>query len=225
MTAKKKATVKTREIGKQDVTFDKENANRHTAKGRELVDKSIGELGAGRSVLVDKNGVLIAGNLTTETAIGKGLKMIEVETDGDTLIVVKRTDLDMEDETDNRARKMAIVDNSSALFGIDFDKKTLEELSKNFDFGLGEWGVDVSKLGVGVETVNGSSDEWVGMPEFEPADLPFKIVISFENEDDVKDFEAKFPEIKYLVKRKTAWSTWWPYKESDDLKNVKYEQT
>ena len=41
---------------------DQHNANKGTERGKELLDQSIKELGAGRSILVDKDGHVIAGN-------------------------------------------------------------------------------------------------------------------------------------------------------------------
>lgn len=51
-----------------DLQPDSRNANRGTQRGRGLVETSLQKYGAGRSVLVDRNGVLIAGNKTTEAA-------------------------------------------------------------------------------------------------------------------------------------------------------------
>ena len=47
-----------------DLLPDTSNANRGTARGRELLEHSLREYGAGRSILADRNGVVIAGNKT-----------------------------------------------------------------------------------------------------------------------------------------------------------------
>jgi hypothetical protein len=123
---------------------DNRNANSHKERGKELLQKSVHELGAGRSVLVDANNVIIAGNNSTETAIAEGItKTVVVETTGDTLVVVKRTDLDLNDpgEAGRKARKMAIVDNSSALAGIDFDIEAVQEIEEQWGFDVQEWGI------------------------------------------------------------------------------------
>lgn len=99
-----------------DLTFDERNANRHTMRGLAMVEESLGRCGAGRSVLADKNGVLIAGNGTVEVAAGMGVDdndIIVVESDGTKLVVVQRTDLDLNGD-DSRARMLAIADNRSA---------------------------------------------------------------------------------------------------------------
>ena len=88
---------------------DKRNANKGTARGRELLLNSLRELGAGRSILADKDGNLIAGNKTFNAAAELGLPVRVVETNGDELVVVKRNDLDLNDKT-GKARQLAGVD-------------------------------------------------------------------------------------------------------------------
>ncbi len=51
-----------------DLKPDPKNANSGTDRGRKMLRQSLEELGAGRSVLVDRNGAIIAGNKTVETA-------------------------------------------------------------------------------------------------------------------------------------------------------------
>ena len=45
-----------------DLRFDDKNFNRHTSYGMSLLEKSLRELGAGRSILLDKDNNIIAGN-------------------------------------------------------------------------------------------------------------------------------------------------------------------
>lgn len=51
-----------------EIKFDKRNYRKHSKKNKELIKKSLTELGAGRSVLVDAEGCLIAGNGVYEQA-------------------------------------------------------------------------------------------------------------------------------------------------------------
>jgi len=78
---------------------DPENANKGTFRGRCAVEKSLLDCGAGRSIVTDKNGVILAGNKTAAAAQAAGLneEMILVETDGSQLVVVRRTDLTVSD--------------------------------------------------------------------------------------------------------------------------------
>src|SRR5687767_9698523 len=98
--------------GTDSLVPDKRNANRGTARGHDLLETSLREYGAGRSILVDKNGVVIAGNKTLEAASELGLSVKKVHTTGKQLVVVVRDDLDL--ETDKAARELAYADNRVA---------------------------------------------------------------------------------------------------------------
>lgn len=89
---------------------DTENANDGTARGNAVIEMSLRECGAGRSLLADADNRLIGGNKTHRQAEYAGIKeAIVVETDGSRLVVVKRTDLDL--ENDPKARQLAYLDN------------------------------------------------------------------------------------------------------------------
>lgn len=112
------------------------NANKGTERGSIQIEESLKDYGAGRSIVVDKNGVVIAGNHVLEAAAGAGLKGRVIETDGTELIVVKRKDLDL--EKDKRAVELAIADNRTSQVGLEWDADVLRaELAE---------GVDVSKF-------------------------------------------------------------------------------
>lgn len=103
---------------------DAKNFNRGTDAGRELVAKSLRKLKAGRSVLVDKNNRIIAGNKTVVGAMDAGInEAIVIETDGEQLVVVKRTDLDL--ETDVKARELSFVDNRTSQVGLEWNVEEL----------------------------------------------------------------------------------------------------
>ena len=46
-------------ININELTQDQHNFNKGTAKGKKLMNKSLKELGAGRSILLDKNGEIL----------------------------------------------------------------------------------------------------------------------------------------------------------------------
>ena len=135
-------TKKTKDIKTiADLTPDGENFNRHTEFGQKLLEDSLRKFGAGRSILVDKDGNIIAGNSTTETAAAIGMDdVVVVQTDGTKLVVVQRTDLSLDSP---EGRELALADNMTALKGIDIDldkvKETLgEDLAK-------AWGMELPK--------------------------------------------------------------------------------
>ena len=100
---------------------DQNNANRGTERGNHMLRQSIQNLGLGRSAVADKHGNLIAGNKTAEAAVELGLEnAIVVKTTGDQLVIVQRTDLDL-NEVNGVARQLAYADNRVGQVSLDFD--------------------------------------------------------------------------------------------------------
>lgn len=111
----------------KDLVPDDLNANRGSVRGRAMLEDSLQNYGAGRSVLADRNGKLIAGNKTAEAAVEIGFeKVIVVPTDGKTLVVVQRTDLDL--DTDKSARELALLDNRTSEVNLTWDAAALQQL-------------------------------------------------------------------------------------------------
>jgi hypothetical protein len=81
---------------------DPKNANKGTSRGKWAVNESIRSHGAGRSILANKNGVVIAGNKTRDAAQDAGLPIKEIHTAGEELVVVVRVTW-----TSRRTRKPA----------------------------------------------------------------------------------------------------------------------
>jgi hypothetical protein len=110
-----------------DLTPDARNANAGTERGRAMVEESLRRYGAGRSILVDRNGQIIAGNTTHEAAIDIGLTdAVIVRTDGRKLVVVQRTDLDIDSPA---GRALAIADNRTSELGLSWSTEVLAELA------------------------------------------------------------------------------------------------
>ena len=108
-----------RQVKISEIQFDLSNANRGTERGRYALEASLRKYGAGRSVLIDKHGRLIAGGKTTETAGDIGIDdVIVIQTDGTKLVAVQRTDLDLDS---NEARELAYADNRVGQLDLDFD--------------------------------------------------------------------------------------------------------
>lgn len=104
-----------------DFSTDTQNANRGTERGHYALDESLRRYGAGRSIVVDRENRVIAGNKTLERAVDLGLdEVIVIETDGTKLVAVKRTDLDLA-EDDGRARGLALADNRVGQLDLDWD--------------------------------------------------------------------------------------------------------
>lgn len=145
-----------------DLRFDDKNFNRHTSYGMSLLEKSLRENGAGRSILIDKDNNIIAGNGIVESAGQIGLDKVKVvETTGDEIIAVKRTDISLNSK---KGRKMALADNSTAKADLEWDE---ENLKSEFDEEeLKDWGVDLDWQ----EETEVTEDEAPEVNESEPAD-------------------------------------------------------
>lgn len=108
-----------------DLSPDTRNANKGTLRGLAMLEDSLESYGAGRSILVDRGGNVIAGNKTLQAAADKGFDVEVVQTDGKKLIVVQRTDLDLNSQA---GRELALADNRVSEIDLDFDTEVLKEL-------------------------------------------------------------------------------------------------
>ena len=131
----KEATIK-------DLKFDDKNFNKHTQFGMGLIEKSLRENGAGRSILLDKDNNIIAGNGVVESAGQIGLEKIKiVETTGDEIVAVKRTDVSLNSK---KGREMALADNATASADLEWDEDLLK--SEFDDDELGAWGISLGEI-------------------------------------------------------------------------------
>lgn len=121
-----------------ELKFDDKNFNKHTEFGMSLLEKSLQEFGAGRSILVDKNNRVIAGNGILEAAGQVGIEDIKViETVGDELVVVKRTDIDLDTK---KGREMAYADNQTGAVDLAWDEDMINSQAEKFGFNPDDWG-------------------------------------------------------------------------------------
>lgn len=115
------------------IKYDKRNYRKHSDLNRSLIRKSLQQLGAGRSIVIDSEGEIIGGNGVYQESQALGIPVKVIETDGSELVVVKRTDLKTDDE---KRKKLAVMDNSTSdtsefehdLLQADFDRTMLEEM-------------------------------------------------------------------------------------------------
>lgn len=126
-----------------DLKFDDKNFNKHTEYGMSLLEKSLRENGAGRSILIDKDNNIIAGNGIIEAAGQAGLEKVKiVETTGDEIIAVKRTDLKLDSK---KGREMALADNATAAADLEWNDGVLAAETDKYGINTDDWGVDLAK--------------------------------------------------------------------------------
>lgn len=108
-----------------DYLPDDHNANLGSERGLQMLESSLNEDGAGRSIVVDAHDKIPAGNKTLEAAVLAGIEdVIEIETDGKALIVHKRTDWDLDDPI-GAARRYAYRDNRTSEVSLTWDANVI----------------------------------------------------------------------------------------------------
>ena len=114
------------------IKLDPKNARLHNEDNKAQINKSLSDLGAGRSIVIDNEDYVVAGNGVYEQAEALGLKTKIIETDGTELVVIKRTDLNYDDA---KRRQLAIADNAAGETSEwNFDELTEDEIE--------EWGIE-----------------------------------------------------------------------------------
>lgn len=133
-------SMKISEVKITDIIQDDKNLNKGTADGKAMITKSLQKFGAGRSILLDKNNRIIAGNKTHENAEEIGMEdVIVVESDGSKLVAVKRTDIDLDSK---EGREMALADNATVKVDLQWDEEQLQSVSEDLGIVLDEWGIE-----------------------------------------------------------------------------------
>lgn len=140
---------------KQEIKFDKRNYRKHNDENKRVIKKSLEELGAGRSIVIDNEGEIIAGNGVYEQAQKLGIKTRIIETDGSELVVVKRTDLATRDE---KRKKLAVADNVASDLSEWADELLREDWMPEV---LAEFGVVLSDVEIPEEIQKKEKDEHV----------------------------------------------------------------
>jgi DNA modification methylase len=113
------------------LTPDPQNARRHSERNLSLIASSLTEVGAARSIVVDEDGVILAGNATVEAAARAGIDRVRVvDADGSELIAVRRTGL-----SDEQKKRLALFDNRAAELA-DWDPEVLALLADDTDLSL-----------------------------------------------------------------------------------------
>ena len=166
------------------LTPDPNNARKRTPLSASVIRKSLEQFGAARSIVVDENDVIRAGNGTFEEAGQLGIeKVVTIEVDGNTIVAVKRKGL-----TEEQWKQYAIADNTASDFSTwDFD--ILSELTQEVD--LSEFFPD-DKLNELLEQLG--KGESFGVTEQ-----------GEENEEEIAELLDKVDEIESRVKLGEIW--------------------
>jgi ParB-like chromosome segregation protein Spo0J len=106
-----------------DLKPDPQNPRAHNPRNIGMIVDALHEVGAARSVVIDENDVVLAGNGTIEAAAEAGITKLQVvESDGNTIIAVRRRGL-----TPEAKRRLSLFDNRTAELA-DWDADVLKTL-------------------------------------------------------------------------------------------------
>lgn len=106
-----------------DVRPSAHQANRGSLRGAQLLASSLEQCGLGRSIVVSRDNEVIAGSHVLEQAIEQGFEqLLIVESDGTSLVAVRRTDLEAGSE---QAILLSRFDNRTAEENLQWDASQL----------------------------------------------------------------------------------------------------
>ena len=150
----------------KDLKSDHKNARRRTDRSASLIAESLKRYGAARSIVIDEDGRILAGNGTVEGAKKAGINNVRIiEAEGDELIAVRRTGLSEDEKVG-----LALADNRSSDLS-EWDNEMLRQLSEEHD--LTPWFEDDELLAEVLEPEEGNTDpDDVPEPPPEPITKP-----------------------------------------------------
>ncbi len=93
-----------------DLKPDLANARKHNPRNIGMIVDALHKVGAARSIVIDEDGKILAGNGVVEAAAEAGIERVQViDADGNTIIAVRRTGL-----TPEQKIKLSLFDNRTA---------------------------------------------------------------------------------------------------------------
>jgi DNA modification methylase len=102
---------------------DPHNARAHNPRNLGVIEDALKEVGAARSIVIDEDGVILAGNGVVEAAASAGIKRVQVvDADGETIVAVRRRGL-----SQFQKQRLALFDNRASDTS-EFDLKVLAGL-------------------------------------------------------------------------------------------------
>lgn len=111
-----------------DLKSDHKNARRRTDRSSDLIKESLQRYGAARSIVIDEENRILAGNGTIDGAKAAGIRRVRIiESEGDEVIAVRRSGLSEEEKVG-----LALADNRTSDLS-DWDQEMLRRLSEEHD--------------------------------------------------------------------------------------------
>jgi hypothetical protein len=148
-----------------DLRPDPENRRKHNPRNIGMVVDALHRVGAARSVVIDEQGVILAGNGVVEAAAEAGIHTVQiVESDGSSLIAVRRSGL-----SDAQKRDLAISDNRTA----ELAEWDAEQLAADLEAGLdlAPWFSEEELAGIVSTPVRAGLTDPDDVPDERPTDI------------------------------------------------------
>lgn len=140
-----------------ELVGDHQNRRKHNPRNVGLIVDALHRVGAARSIVIDEDNRILAGNATVDAAAEAGIESVRViEASGHEIIAVRRRGL-----TDEQKRYLAMADNRAAELAT-WD---LEQLQADTDSGL-----DLSAFFESSELAD-LLHEGTPVPRFQPEDV------------------------------------------------------
>lgn len=150
-----------------------------------LVD-ALQSVGAARSIVIDEEGEVLAGNGVLEAAAEAGLTKLQVvDTDGETLVAVRRSGLSDEDK-----RKLAMFDNRVSELAEWNAEQLAADLQNGDDLITFFYENELADILNTSNEPNTVAEHWRQMPEFvQPNAMAWRrLVVNFRNQADWEAF-------------------------------------
>ena len=193
------------------LTLDPHNRRKHGARNLSAIRDSLSRIGPARSIVVDQDLNVLAGNGTVQAAGETGITHVRiVPVDRDTLLAAMVPNL-----TEDDARYLGLADNRTAELAEWDVEQLLQDVEAGVDL-TPFWSVpELDHLLARVTADLDPMAEWEGMPEYANEDvLPYKrLTVNFGTEADYQAFCA----LAGLSLPKTAKWTWWPPRAEERL--------
>ena len=115
-----------------DLKPDRANARQHNPRNVGMIVDALQLVGAARSIVIDEDGVVLAGNATIDAAAEAGIERVQVvDADGETIVAVRRTGL-----TSEQKKQLAYFDNRSAELSDWNLEQIVADLADGVDVGV-----------------------------------------------------------------------------------------
>ena len=141
------------------IRFDQRNYRIHSQRNKDLIKKSLQDCGAGRSILLDSEYEIIAGNGVYEQAQALNIPVEIIDIDGSKLYALRRTDLKTKDK---KRKELANTDNTTS----DSSEPNFELLEEDFEREeLIEYGYELPPL---KDDEDLTYTDKINIPQYEP---------------------------------------------------------